>query len=108
MTHPGRQCILDIDTTTVLNPHHTVYVHAVLHYQQETGLSGRALLQEALSNSNGCLGTIPRCEQNACVTRNIQGGGAWACLRCLGTYNPVTDSSGQDNIIQCGEHREPV
>lgn len=27
----------------------------------------------------------------------------WVCLRCLANYAPVVDSSGQDNIVQCGE-----
>jgi hypothetical protein len=67
-------------------------------------ITGRSLQQDtSLSNSNGCLGTIPRCEANACVTRSIKGVASWACLRCLGTYEAVIDSSGQDNIIQCGE-----
>jgi hypothetical protein len=59
--------------------------------------------QEALSNSNGCLDTIPKCEPGACVTKNIMGVARWACLRCLANYAPVVDASGQDNIIQCGE-----
>lgn len=65
----------------------------------------RAMLQsdEALSNSNGCLDTIPKCEPGACATRNIMGTARWVCLRCLANYAPVVDSSGQDNIVQCGE-----
>jgi hypothetical protein len=64
----------------------------------------RSLLQsDALSNSNGCLDSIPKCEQGACATRNIMGTASWVCLRCRGNYEPVVDSSGQDNIIQCGE-----
>jgi hypothetical protein len=59
--------------------------------------------QDALSNSNGCLGTIPKCEQGACATRNIMGVARWVCLRCLANYEPVVDASGQDNILQCGE-----
>lgn len=63
----------------------------------------RALLQsDALSNSNGCLETIPKCEAGACATRNIQGQARWVCLRCMSNYEPVVDASGQDNIIQCG------
>jgi hypothetical protein len=58
---------------------------------------------DALSNSNGCLGNIPKCEAGACATRNIMGVARWTCLRCRGNYDPVVDSSGQDNIIQCGE-----
>lgn len=65
--------------------------------------AGRNLLQDALSNSNGCLSKIPKCEPGACATRNIQGVAHWVCLRCLSNYDPVVDSSGQDNIIQCGE-----
>lgn len=63
----------------------------------------RSLLQDALSNSNGCLGDISKCEPGACATRNIKGTAAWVCLRCRGTYEPVVDDSGQDNIIQCGK-----
>jgi hypothetical protein len=64
----------------------------------------RALRQtDAFSNSNGCLDSIPKCEQGACATRNIMGTANWVCLRCRGNYEPVVDSSGQDNIIQCGE-----
>jgi hypothetical protein len=63
----------------------------------------RKLTQDALSNSNGCLPTIPKCEQGACATRNIMGVAKWVCLRCLGGYETVIDASGQDNIIQCGE-----
>lgn len=58
---------------------------------------------DALSNSNGCLGLIPKCEQGACATRNIMGTARWVCLRCLANYEPVVDSSRQDNIVQCGE-----
>jgi len=61
----------------------------------------RQLTQDALSNSNGCLATIPKCEQGACATRNIMGVARWTCLRCLSNYEPVVDASGQDNIIQC-------
>ena len=63
----------------------------------------RALLQDALSNSNGCLETIPKCETGACATRNVMGSARWVCLRCMANYQPVVDGSGQDNIIQCGE-----
>jgi hypothetical protein len=63
----------------------------------------RQLTQDALSNSNGCLPTIPKCESGACATRNIMGNAKWVCLRCQGGYEPVVDASGQDNIIQCGE-----
>lgn len=64
----------------------------------------RQLTQEAISNSNGCLPTIPRCDDNACVVRNLGSSGAgWACQRCKGTYEAVVDGSGQDNIIQCGK-----
>jgi hypothetical protein len=63
----------------------------------------RQLAQDALSNSNGCLGTIPKCEQGACATRNVMGVARWVCLRCLANYEPVVDASGQDNILQCGE-----
>jgi hypothetical protein len=67
----------------------------------------RALLQavggDVLSNSDGCLGAIPKCEQGACATRNTMGVAKWVCLRCLANYAPVVDGSGQDNIIQCGE-----
>lgn len=65
----------------------------------------RALQQQsdALSNSNGCLATIPKCESGACATRNIMGVARWVCLRCLANYEPVVDASGQDNIVQCGE-----
>lgn len=59
--------------------------------------------QDALSNSNGCLPTIPKCEPNACATRNIMGTARWVCLRCRGGYEPVVTADGQDNIIQCGE-----
>lgn len=63
----------------------------------------RTLLQDALSNSNGCLATIPKCESGACATRNVMGTARWVCLRCLANYVPVVDDSGQDNIIQCGK-----
>lgn len=64
----------------------------------------RALLQsEAISSSNGCLDSIPKCEPGACATRNILGTASWVCLRCMTNYEPVVDSSGQENIIQCGE-----
>jgi len=63
----------------------------------------RALLQDALGNSNGCLGTIPKCEPGACATRDVMGKARWVCLRCLANYEPVVDGSGQDNIIQCGK-----
>jgi hypothetical protein len=67
--------------------------------------AARALLQtDAVSNSNGCLEWIPKCEEGACSTRNIMGTARWVCLRCLANYEPVVDSSGQANIIQCGEH----
>jgi len=69
----------------------------------------RTLFQsDALSNSNGCLATIPKCEQGACATRNIMGTARWVCLRCMANYEPVVDGSGQDNIIQCGEYRTCV
>lgn len=65
----------------------------------------RTLFQsDALSNSNGCLATIPKCERGACATRNIMGTARWVCLRCWANYEPVVDGSGQDNIIQCGEY----
>jgi len=60
-------------------------------------------LQDAISNSNGCLSTIQKCEPGACATRNVMGTARWVCLRCLANYEPVVDASGQDNIIQCGE-----
>jgi hypothetical protein len=63
----------------------------------------RSLLQDAISNSNGCLNDIPKCEPYACVTRNIKGVARWACQRCQGGYSAVVDDSGQDNIIQCGK-----
>jgi hypothetical protein len=64
----------------------------------------RALRQsDAFSNSNGCLDSIPKCEPGACATRNIMGTASWVCLRCKGNYEPVVDSSGQDNIVQCGK-----
>jgi hypothetical protein len=64
----------------------------------------RALRQsDAFSNSNGCFDGIPKCELGACATRNIMGTASWVCLRCRGNYEPVVDSSGQDNIIQCGK-----
>jgi hypothetical protein len=67
-------------------------------------MHGRSLLQQdALSNSNGCLETIPKCEAGACATRNVRGVARWVCLRCLSNYEAVVDDSGQDNIIQCGE-----
>jgi hypothetical protein len=66
-------------------------------------LAKRNVLQEAISNSNGCLNDIPKCEQYACVTRNIKGVARWACQRCQGSYQAVVDDSGQDNIIQCGK-----
>ena len=59
--------------------------------------------QDALSNSNGCLATIPKCEPGACATRNVMGVARWVCLRCMANYDPVIDASGQDNILQCGE-----
>jgi hypothetical protein len=65
--------------------------------------SSRSLQQEdSLSNSNGCLASIPKCEPGACVVRNVMGVARWACLRCLANYQPVVDASGQDNIVQCG------
>jgi hypothetical protein len=63
--------------------------------------AARSLQQEALSNSNGCLDTIPKCETGACATRNVMGVARWVCLRCQGTYAPVVTADGQDNIIQC-------
>jgi hypothetical protein len=60
-------------------------------------------MQDSLSNSNGCSATIPKCEEGACVVRNIMGAQRWACLRCIANYEPVVDASGQQNIIQCGE-----
>ena len=71
---------------------------AVLHTAD-----ARQLAQDALSNSNGCLATIPKCEPGACATRNVMGVARWVCLRCLSNYDPVVDASGQDNILQCGE-----
>jgi len=65
--------------------------------------SARQLTQDALSNSNGCLATIPKCEPGACATRNVMGVARWVCLRCMANYEPVIDASGQDNILQCGE-----
>jgi hypothetical protein len=75
--------------------------------QQQLGQQ-RSLLQvvgppTALSNSDGCLPSIPKCEPGACVTRDIMGVARWACLRCQGNFEPVVDGSGQDNIIECGE-----
>lgn len=63
--------------------------------------AARSLQQEALSNSNGCLDNIPKCETGACATRNVMGVARWVCLRCQGTYAPVVTADGQDNIIQC-------
>lgn len=75
--------------------------------EQEQLAHSRALLQQdALSNSNGCLATIPKCEAGACASRNVKGVARWVCLRCMANYDPVTDDSGQDNIIQCGECRD--
>ena len=71
---------------------------------QQASAAGRSLKQDALSNSNGCLTTIPKCEPGACATRNIMGTAQWVCLRCLANYAPVVDASGQDNIVQCGEY----
>jgi hypothetical protein len=66
----------------------------------------RQLAQEALSNSNGCLPTIPMCQEGACATTMLPGGTAgYKCLRCRGNYDPVIDSA--DNIIQCGEWDRP-
>jgi hypothetical protein len=65
--------------------------------------ASRQLAQDALSNSNGCLDTIPKCEPGACATRNIMGVARWVCLRCRGGYEPVVTADGQDNIVQCGE-----
>jgi hypothetical protein len=65
--------------------------------------ASRQLAQDALSNSNGCLNTIPKCEAGACATRNIMGVARWVCLRCRGGYEPVVTADGQDNIVQCGE-----
>jgi hypothetical protein len=64
--------------------------------------ASRQLAQDALSNSNGCLNTIPKCEAGACATRNIMGVARWVCLRCRGGYEPVVTADGQDNIVQCG------
>ena len=67
-------------------------------------VGARQLTQDnALSNSNGCLATIPKCEPGACATRNVMGVARWVCLRCMANYEPVIDASGQDNILQCGE-----
>lgn len=68
-------------------------------------LAKRSLFNDGLSNSNGCLDVIPKCERGACATRNIMGTGRWVCLRCMANYEPVVDKSGQDNIIQCGKSR---
>jgi len=71
-------------------------------------LSQRALLSDALSNSNGCLDVIPKCERGGCATRNIMGTSRWTCLRCMANYEPVVDKSGQDNIVQCGKLSVPT
>jgi hypothetical protein len=81
---------------------HTCLV-ALLAVLAFSAADARQLAQDALSNSNGCLATIPKCEQGACATRNIMGVARWVCLRCLANYEPVVDGSGQDNIVQCGE-----
>lgn len=44
----------------------------------------RPLQQDALSNSDGCLGAIPKCEPGACATRNVLGVARWVCLRWVG------------------------
>jgi hypothetical protein len=77
---------------------------AVLFAHVPTLLAGRSVLDDALSNSNGCLDTIPKCETGACATRDVMGVARWVCLRCLTNYEPVVTGDGQDNIIQCGKH----
>jgi hypothetical protein len=53
--------------------------------------------------SNGCLAIIPKCEHGAYATENVMGVARWICLRCMANYQPVVNTSGQDNILQCGE-----
>jgi hypothetical protein len=75
-----------------------------LHIRLETHIDRPTPVpQDALSNSNGCLPTIPKCESGACATRNVMGTARWVCLRCMANYQPVVTSDGQDNIVQCGE-----
>jgi len=81
---------------------HSCFV-ALLAVLAFSAVDARQLAQDALSNSNGCLATIPKCEEGACATRNIMGVARWVCLRCLANFEPVVDTSGQDNIVQCGE-----
>jgi hypothetical protein len=69
-------------------------------------LATRVLQQtDALSNSDGCLASIPKCEPGACVNRNVLGVQTWVCLRCLANYEAVVSTDGQDHILQCGELR---
>jgi len=59
----------------------------LLSASQQSIAARRPLQQDALSNSNGCLDTIPKCERGACATRNIMGVARWVCLRWVG-YTP--------------------
>jgi hypothetical protein len=79
---------------TIIAFQHSASVRRTMEQQQ------RSLLQvvnppDALSNSNGCLGSIPKCGPGACVTRDIMGVARWACLRCEGNFQPVIDGSGK-------------
>lgn len=60
-------------------------------------------VEDALGNSKVCNDDIPKCEVGACATRNVRGSSKPVCLRCMANYLSVTDDSGQDNIVQCGE-----
>jgi hypothetical protein len=60
----------------------------------------RSLLQ-AISNSDACLSTIPKCEKGACVNANVNNVAKMVCRRCSGNFEPVVDGDG--NILQCGE-----
>lgn len=62
----------------------------------------RILQLDGLSNTDACLGIIPKCEPGACTSRIVQGVSRWSCLRCLGNYQPVFDDSGQATVVQCG------
>jgi hypothetical protein len=76
---------------------HAHHLHPESHYR-------RSLQQtDALSNSDGCLASIPKCEPGTCATRNVLGVARWVCLRCLANYEAVVTTDGQDNIVQCGE-----
>jgi hypothetical protein len=60
----------------------------------------RSLLQ-AISNSDGCLTKIPKCERGACINRSVNYIVKMVCARCTGNFEPVVD--GDSNILQCGE-----